>query len=244
MAAMADVASTGRLSVSHDPRSNDNLHENAHNNPNDAANESAGARQGWLEILHGGMTFDITGLRPADALPVSRGENLFQMDQTWPTSSLAALPITAGPHLAGTENTLPVVRALLDLAAQLSEIEGCVGICWRPARSWMGRKYFQTIVNEWMKGGPFPSLGLVSLRPALDGALQSEGLSFFLDRELRIAPEIAADRISATKVASRLIDSLIEEGPIHEPLKFEGMSGERLRLDVSANQRYFTLARD
>lgn len=79
------IASAGStVAVSHDPRG--------------AA--SSGKDDGWLEVIVGGMTFDISGLRPAPGITADAAEHHYDLGRDV-TGRAAALPIIHAPHLFG-----------------------------------------------------------------------------------------------------------------------------------------------
>lgn len=133
---------------------------------------------------------------------------------------------------------MPVIRAMAGLAATLCALPGLAAVAWHPARSCIGPRYFTSIISNWLEGGVFPGLGLVGLAPVADGALQSEGLAFFTDQELRIEPELTADRSAAAKIAVRLIDQLVERGSLRQEEQVVGPDGRPLRIEPSANGRF------
>ncbi len=214
----------GQLAVSHDPRSAG----------------SSNASQGWLEVIVDGMTFDFCGLRPGPCIDAVAADYHYDIDQDVP-GRMAALPILPGPHLTGAERSLPVIRGMVQVARTLCDAPGLLGVAWSPSSSLMSISYFRTVVDAWLVGGPFPALGLTSLKPAFDGGLQSEGLAYFIGRELRIEPDVTTDRVAATRIATRLINTLVESGSIESTMSVTGPDGERLSLAPSANGKFLRL---
>lgn len=189
---------------------------------------------GGLELLVNGLTFDLVGLAggPAGQAPPAR--HRFGLDHVQ-LDSLQAVGIDPGPHLVGGETMLPIVRSHMALTLRLAELPGLVAIAWAPARSWMAVDYFRVAVSAWLEGGAFPALGLTATAPSLDGGLQSEGLAFFTGQELRIEPELAEDRERAIEIAVRLLNELVEHGPVEQGLQRDGPDGLSLLLEPSAN---------
>lgn len=196
----------------------------------------------WLELLVHGLGFDLLGLAggPPAATPADR--HRFDFDEE-PAGRLEALSLVAGPHLAGGEAMLPVVRSQLALALILAELPGLQAVGWSPAQSWMGADYFKRSVAAWLEGGPFPALGLTAVTPTFDGALQSEGLAFFTGQELRIEPELAEDRVAATKLAVRLLDELVVQGALSGPIRMEAPGEAMLALEPSPNGVFIRVRR-
>lgn len=193
----------------------------------------------WLELLAGGLTFDLAGLAPGK--PVSNAPAVHRVGPAREASEarLEAVTLRPGPHLVGGGSMLPVTRGLASLAARLSELPGGAAVIWHPARCLSDAKPFRDGVQRWCKGGAFPGLGLVALAVEPDGALLSEGLTLFIGQELRIEPELALDReAAATRLAVRLLHRLAENGRLQGPERVVGPDGTWLRLEPSANRRF------
>lgn len=191
--------------------------------------------EGWLELLANGLTFDLTGLAPQAPIQVPATIHSFGLSERLDIGQHQAVLITPGPHLAAGGAMFPVVRTLAMIAAQLAELEGVDAVAWHPARAVSDAGYFSRGVLRWLEGGAFPGLGLSALTPTPEGGLASEGLSLFTGQELRLAPDIVADRAEGAKIALRLLNWLVENGHIADPLEFIGPSGETLRLSPSEN---------
>lgn len=197
----------------------------------------SGGKQ-WLELLASGLTFDLCGLAPGESsLPVQCAYP-FDLPPDFQPDDHETVSLTPGPHLAGGERMMPVVRAMVGVAAALCAAPGLAAVAWHPARSCIGPRYFTSIVGNWQEGGVFPGLGLVGLQTAADGAMQSEGMAFFTGQEIRIEPELAVDRAAAAKIAVRLIDYLVTAGQLTEPMEVAGPNGQMLRLELSTNGRF------
>lgn len=217
--ALAD--GNGAFAVSHDPSAMPGHRDEA-----------------WLELLADGLTFDLLCLVPSDPCPLPEGGYMFDLPAGINGARLEAIELRPGPHLAGGETMMPVVRAMASLAAALCALPDVVAVAWHPARSWLGPRYYASIIGNWLEGGVFPGLGLVGLADAADGGMQSEGLAFFTDQELRIEPELTDNRSFAAKIAVRLIDRMVEHGQLRQAELVVGPDGRNLRLEPSANGRF------
>lgn len=227
-AAIRTLAEGARgFSVSHDPGAAA---------PGHPANGASGSSD-WLEVLSNGLTFDLSGLAPASGQRPPERAYCFDLPPGLDPSGLEAIGLTPGPHLVAGARMMPVVRAMAGLAASLCALPGLVAVAWHPARSWIGPRYFTSIIGNWLEGGVFPGLGLVGLATVADGGMQSEGLSFFTDQELRIEPELTGDRAGAAKIAVRLIDRLIEHGRLESAETIAGPEGRLLQIEPSGNGR-------
>ena len=191
-----------------------------------------------LELLVNGLTFDLVGLRPgapAEPPPCVHG---YAIEAEVGESGLDALTIRPGPHIGGGHAIPAVVRSLAWLAATLSRLDNAEAVAWHPARCFSGADYFRAGVLRWLEGGVFPGLGLAALALAPDGGLQSEGLALFAGQDLRIEPELMKDEAEGKKVGTRLIDYMVENGPIDAPRHLAGPDGQSLRLELSVNRRF------
>ena len=202
------------------------------------ATAPAGQGAAWLELLANGLTFDLVGLMPGPRAEPPPCVHRYALAAEANALDLEALTILPGPHLAGGHTMAPVIRTLAWLGASLAELDGIEAVAWHPARSWCDPDYFRDGVLRWIEGGVFPSLGLTALAMAPDGGMQSEGLALFTAQELRIEPELMADKAAGAKIGVRLIDLLVEKGRIDTPQRIVGPDGLPLRLEPSANGRF------
>lgn len=203
-----------------------------------ATAENAGTGHEWMELLANGLTFDLWGLAPGPAMEPPDCAYRFDLADDFLPEAYDALWLAPGPHLAGGERMMPVIRTIVGLSASLCQLPGLVAVVWHPARSGVGPVYFSSIVGNWLEGGVFPGLGLVGLTTVADGGMQSEGVSFFTGQEIRIEPELTDDRAMAAKIAVRLIDHLVAGGPLDRSMELAGPQGRLLRIEPSANGRF------
>jgi len=196
------------------------------------------AEQIWLELLASGLTFDLVGLAPGQQADPPPCAHRYSLASDADATRWEAVTLFPGPHLAGGEAMTPVIRRLAWLAAVLAQLDGIQAVAWHPARSLSAPGFFREGVLRWIEGGVFPGLGLAALALSPDGGMQSEGLALFTGQELRIEPELTADKAAAAKIGIRLIDFLVERGRIELPQRIAGPDGTPLRLEPSANEQF------
>ncbi|TMM49786.1 hypothetical protein [Qipengyuania marisflavi] len=188
-------------------------------------------RDAWLELLVDGLTFDLLGLAPGPALDTPAISHLFSVPTDLDLGAMDAIGLFPGPHLCGGANSLPVVRTMLALASDMAEALGAVrAVVWSPASSAIAPAFFRKIVASWLRGGPFPAMGVVSYAVDGEGGLQSEGLAFFNGQELALSPALSDDRIAATRLAARLVHELVASGAITEDTVFATEDGGQIML--------------
>lgn len=199
----------------------------------------------WVELLRDGLTFDLGGLapNPAGEFPTIR----HRLDlPDFPTSANhEALSLVPGPHLVAGARSQPVIRAMLALACDLIlDFEDLLAVCWAPSNSAIGRRFFESIISAWLDGGPFPALGLTAFAEEIDGALQSEGLAFWIGQELRIEPPLSTDKIAATRLGIRLVNQLILTGGLDADDRIIAPDGTPLVLRPSRNRAIISVWRE
>ncbi len=199
----------------------------------------------WLELLRDGLMFDLTGLEPgrASALPIIR--HRFDIAEIPASTEYEALHLKPGYHLAGGESSLPVAKALMAVARDLvHHFGGIEAIVWPPSESAIGRRFFESVISAWLDGGPFPALGLTAFCQTVDGALQSVGLGFWIDQELRIEPPLSNDTVFATRLAVRLINQLVLVGGIEGSERIVAPDGNVLVMRPSRNGKFVRVWRE
>lgn len=197
-----------------------------------------GERGDWLELLANGLTFDLAGLAPGPAAEPPPAGQAFGLPAEFDATSMQAITLRPGPHLAAGAAMLPVVRSLAWLAAQLAWLPGARAVAWHPARSLCAPGHYRDSVLRWIEGGVFPGLGLASLLSMADGGMQSQGLALFTGQELRLEPELSEDRAAGAKIALRLMNWLVEHGHVDSEERLSGPDGQSLRVEPSGNGRF------
>ena len=198
--------------------------------------------EGWAEALVTGLSFDVAGLTPAEPMPVPDVANRVGIEAA-ALEGLEAIAIRPGPHLAGGENMLPVVRAALTLAKALAEQGEAQAVVWLPARTAMRPSLFAAMVEEWLSGGAFPAIGLTALIADAEGGVTSEGLGFFIGQEIAVVPASGVSAADTAKLAARLVHELIDRGPLSSPTQFSGISGGPVLAEPSADGRTLVVRR-
>ncbi len=188
---------------------------------------------GWVELLAGGMTFDLAGLAPAAAAPMPAMAHFYGVPARSDPAPAEAITLMPGEQLRGAEHLLPVIRTMAGIATRLAELADVTAVVWHPARCAMAPDAFAATITAWLNGGAFPALGLTALFPDSDGAIRSEGLAFFVGRELRIEPFIGKNTTEYVKIATRLINQLVGSDTIHQPLDLMGPNGEQFSVEPS-----------
>lgn len=199
----------------------------------------------WLELLREGLAFDLTGLAPGEALSLPAVSHRFDLDELPTATRYEALQLAPGHHLSGGERTMPVVKGLVGLARDLvHHFDDLLAIVWPPSASAIGQRYFESVTTAWLEGGPFPALGLTAFKDTIDGALQSEGLDFWIDQELRLEPPLSADKVTATRLGVRLVNHLVMVGGIEGDERTVAPDGSRLIMRTSRNGRFVRVWRE
>jgi hypothetical protein len=192
----------------------------------------------WLELLANGLTFDLVGLAPGAGVDMPPQSHSFGLPEDFQGSRMEAITLQPGPHIAAGGAMVPVVRSLAWLAAQLTGLPDTRAVAWHAARSWCAPAHYRDSVQRWIDGGVFPGLGLAAFVPMPDGGMQTQGLALFTGQELRLEPEVTADRAAGAKIGLRLMHWMVEHGRLTGPESLAGPDGLPLRLEPSENGRY------
>lgn len=210
-----------------------------------AAPDADAAAPLWVELLRDGLTFDLHGLAPGAACSTPDVAHRFDLAATPALDAFESLVIAPGPHIAGGARSVPVLKAMVALARDLTlHFPDLAAVTWSPSRSAIGRRFFESVITAWLDGGAFPALGLTAFEQSDDGALQSVGLSFWIGQELRIEPPLSADKVAATRLGVRLINQLVIVGGIGESERIIAPDGTRLVMQASRNSQFVRVRRE
>lgn len=223
------------ISISHDPHADAASH----------AETLKPSQKYWLELLRDGLTFDLSGLAPGPASAFPDIAHRFDLPALPSADDHEAMLLRPGPHLAAGGSSLPMVRTMLGLACDLlHHFDDLVAVGWGPAGTVIGRQFFESVTTAWLDGGPFPALGLTAFVQTPDGALQSEGLAFWIGQELRIEPPLSADRVAATRLGIRLVNHLVLTGGLDADDRITAPDGTRLVLRASSGRAIISVWRE
>lgn len=193
----------------------------------------------WLELVRDGLTFDLAGIAPGKAPEFPRVWHRFDLPRLPTEADFEVLHLAPGHHLTGGERLMPVAMGLMGLARDMVDhFDELAGVIWPPSMSVVGHQFFESVVTAWLEGGPFPALGLTAFRETIDGAIQSEGLDFWIDQELRIEPPLSLDKVSATRLGVRLINQLVLVGGVEGSERVVAPDGTRLIMRSSRNGKF------
>lgn len=197
------LAAIPRVAISHDPATLAG--------PTHAASPLAAPEDmtRWLELLVDGLTVDLVGLAPGPALDEPDVAYRYNCEIGEP-GGREAVGLFPGPHIAAGASSMPILRTLLGLGADLADtLDGLRAVCWGPARSAIAPQFFVRTIRTWLDDGPFPALGLLGLHFDEGGTLTSEGLAFFTGYELAVDPALTADRAAAMRLTVRVVHELV-----------------------------------
>ncbi|MEM1195290.1 MAG: hypothetical protein AAGH57_04235 [Pseudomonadota bacterium] len=238
------------VSLTHDPSDENGLHLVEPGAepvaPDQAAQVSSDLDNGvWVELLREGLTFDLIGLAPGPAWDFPVVQHRFDLEALPTAFRTEALQLAPGQHLAGGGRSMPIVKGLIALARDLTHhFHDLEAVVWPPSQSAIGRRFFESISTAWLEGGAFPALGLTAFKETMDGALQSEGLEFWIGQELRIEQPISSDKVAATRLGVRLVNQLILVGGLEESERIVSPDGTRLVMRPSRNRKFIRVWRE
>ncbi|MBW8783103.1 MAG: hypothetical protein JF593_00420 [Novosphingobium sp.] len=200
-------------------------------------------REGWLELLSSGLAFDLGGLAPAESAPLPQQIHRYGFPSPEEAFAVEAIRLAPGSHLAAGAHLLPIVRTMCALAARMARLPGIGAVAWHPARTAIEPELFVRSIDAWLSGGAFPALGLVALTDTPEGGLASEGLAFFVGQELLIDPAAGLSSRDSARLAIRLINLIVAEGPQRIARDFTALDGEPLSAKPSPDGRLLRIGR-
>lgn len=238
-----------KVSVSHDPSTISSPDGNASDlaPPKDGAGtEELPAVKQWVELLRDGLTFDLQGLAPGPACDAPATQHRFDWSAAGlPADNYESLWLAVGPHLEAGEHSVPVLRAMVALARDLTLFfEEIAAVIWLPSASIIGRRFFESTATAWLEGGPFPALGLTAFKAAEDGALESVGLDRWIGQELRIEAPLAQDKVAATRLGVRIVNHLIMLGRLAHEERIVAPDGARLIMQPVRDGTFIRVQRE
>lgn len=194
------------------------------------------ATEGWAEVLSNGLTFDLRGLRDGPAQPAPDIASALGLPLPVPAES-GWLTVAPGPHLAGAERLLPVIRVVSMLLMELAKVGPARGVAWFPARLVIKSDLFERAVRPWLEGGAFPAPAFVAMHRGADGSLRTEGLNFLMGQEFLLGPGESGDVRQLPFVALRLVDWLVANGPVIESAKAVLAGTGAVSLEAAGGER-------
>ncbi|WP_298303140.1 hypothetical protein [uncultured Erythrobacter sp.] len=237
------------VAISHDPAGDASIHLIATDGESveHRGETLAGARDDRhaMELVRDGLTFDLSGLAPGEGAEFPLVKHRFDIDHLPEPCEYEVLHLAPGHHLSGGERLLPVSMCLFGLARDLVDhFDELAGVIWPPAMSVIGHQFFESVITAWLDGGPFPALGLTAFRETADGALESEGLDFWINQEVRLEPPLSAEKVSATRLGVRLINQLVLVGGLEKGERVVAPDGTTLVMRPSRNGKLVRVWRE
>lgn len=192
--------------------------------------------EGWAEVLSNGLAFDLLGLRDGQAIPAPDITSTVGFALPDPAQS-RWLKVAPGPHLAGAERLLPVIRVISMLLMELAKVGPATAIAWLPARLIVKTEVFARAVLPWLEGGAFPAPAFVAMHRETDGSLRTEGLNFLIGQEFLLRPGASGDLKQLPFVALRLVDWLVANGPVMESARAVLAGTGAVSLEAQGSER-------
>ncbi|PNU05155.1 hypothetical protein A8V01_04375 [Novosphingobium guangzhouense] len=198
---------------------------------------------GWLELLASGLTFDLIGLRPGEGGRMMDAAQSFGFTDAAMPEAFEVVELVPSGHIVSGAGLVPILRTMMNLAANLVLELPVLAVGWGPAQTRMEPAYFCRSVLNWLGGGPFPALGLTGLVRAEDGSVTSRGLTHFMGQEIQLQGLRGESAADSVKIAMRVIDQLVRRGRIDAPMKIDA-GGQTLLAEPSQIGRLVLLWRE
>jgi hypothetical protein len=188
---------------------------------------------GTLELLASGLAFELIGLAPAPATQLPEINRRFGMADHVDLTDCEAITLVPGSHIAAGCAMIPLVRAMMGLAADLALALPAKAIVWHPSGSLMDTVYFTRVIVSWLSGGPFPSSGLTTIEELAGGGAVSRGLRFFAGQEILVEPFTGDASGETARLAAIVVNHVIRHGRITGLQELSGPEGETMVVEPS-----------
>lgn len=173
--------------------------------------------------------------------PSAIPQHRFQIDDD-AINGCFAVAIAASPAYGSDCDPVELLRRQCALALELLD-EDTMGVFWSASDSLMGADYFRPMVSIWLDGGAFPALGLTTLARDEAGSLKSTGLDLLIGQEVAVLPSADMDVRDQARLAVRVIDFLIREGPIQQDQAIDVAGFGPINFQIDANKGRVNLYR-
>lgn len=187
-------------------------------------------------LQRSGLTFDFVGLAPGPAVPVPDLPHMDRLPDDIGFFGAHATSLRLGPHIEAGRRSQSILREWFSLAETILSSFGGIGVCWVPAEGVYSGVALASNLKVWAERGEMPVHLFARFRRTLDGAVQSQGLSFFTGQEFRIEPSLAGDDNDG--LARLIFSHLFYTGALLETAQLVAPDGHALRLKPTENGRY------
>jgi len=152
------------------------------------------------------------------------------------SSADTVIGVTPGHNLTSARHIPEVNRRLLSLGKWIGESLTATAAAWIPSRRLVNFSIFHHAVDQYLAGGPFPTLLRTSVSEVRSGHFVTRGLHYFSGQEVRLTTPEGYDLAVVSKHLARIIDDISTHGKIVRPVQSKGLvQGETLTYNPSDN---------
>jgi len=166
----------------------------------------------WLELLSLGLTFDLTGLSPGEAVLPPPCESLLGLADSFDPAIYRAVRLQPASHIRASRALLPIVRVMIGIAVELTQLDGVKAVIWEPSACAIRTQSFNSLGKSWLKGDAFPVGGLIVIETVDVNRVRSKGLRWFAGHEVEIASTQTGDLPALSRLLGKVIERITEQG--------------------------------
>ena len=186
----------------------------------------------WLELLSLGLTFDLEGLAPGEAVLPPQCERLLGLADDFDPSIYGAIRLQPASHIRAGRALLPIVRVMIGIAAELTRLDNVKAVIWEPSACAIRPQSFSSLGKSWLKGSAFPVGGLIVIETIDGNRVRSKGLRWFAGHEVEIASSKAGDLPVLSRLLGKVIERITEQGAAPSLGFLAGLELEAIGLPV------------
>lgn len=187
-----------------------------------------------LEVIVDGMPFLLSRFTAAETSQRFAAEKFEQLFSGVPSSEDSSIGVAPRNILTSARHLPEINHRMLSLGQWIGKSLAATAAAWMPSRRLASFVYFDEIVEEYLAGGPFPTLFQTSFSEIRTGYFVTSGLDYFVGQEIRLTAPLNYSAFDATKCLIRIIDDIATHGKIDSPARAKGMvPGEMLIFSPS-----------
>jgi hypothetical protein len=189
-----------------------------------------------VEVIVDAMPFRLSRLTAAEARRQLTAETSALTFGDLPAAAKSIIGVAPGDNVTSARHIPEVNRRLLSLGKWVGQSLAATGAAWMPSRRLVNFSTFHHAVDQYLAGGPFPTLFRTSVSEVRSGHFVTTGLHYFTGQEVRLITPEGYDLAAVSKHLARIIDNITTHGKIIRPIQSEGLvQGETLTYTPSDN---------
>lgn len=147
----------------------------------------------------------------------------------------SAIAVDLGKNVEGGRKNTAIMLSFFKFIRTFISVSKPIGSIWNVSKILTDPQYLSDIIAEYEKGGAFPILPLINFINDQNGAIYSQGLSYFSDQEI-IYDAGHLPVFDVITRMTRMVHDIAVNGAYVGGMTFDGMeTDEQIILNIDAN---------